>query len=87
MADALISEVTDVLDGPEETEIVRTLVRLREQLDTSDLGAALTADAEAARELLKNLVNSFFHDRLVAVPSINDYIGLLQSEHPEPSAV
>ena len=87
MADTLISEVTDVLDGPEETEIVRTLVRLREQLDTSDLGAALTADAEAARELLKNLVNSFFHDRLVAVPSINDYIGLLQSEHPEPSAV
>jgi hypothetical protein len=80
LADALIAEVASVLDGAEEEEIVRTLVRLREQLDASDLGAALTADAEAARELLKNLVNSFFHDRLVAVPSINDYIGRLQSQ-------
>ena len=33
-ADALITEVASVLDGAEETEIVRTLVRLREQLDT-----------------------------------------------------
>jgi hypothetical protein len=74
MADALISDVTTVLEGAEEAEIVRTLVRLREQLDGSDLGAALTADAEAARDLLKNLVNSFFHDRLVAVPTINEYI-------------
>ncbi len=80
-ADALIIEVASVLDGAEETEIVRTLVRLREQLDTSDLGVELTADAEAARELLKNLVNSFFHDRLVAVPSISDYIGHVQGEY------
>ena len=85
-ADALITEVASVLDGAEETEIVRTLVRLRAQLDTSDLGAALTTNAEAARDLLKNLVNSFFHDRLVAVPSIDDYIGRLQGEHAEASA-
>jgi hypothetical protein len=85
-ADALILQVTDALEGPEETEIVRTLVRLREQLDTSDLGAELTADAEAARDLLKNLVNSFFHDRLVAVPSINDYIARMQREQAEGSA-
>ena len=79
-ADALIVEVTGVLEGAEETEIVRTLVRLREQLDTGDLGAALTADAEAARDLLKNLVNSFFHDRLVAVPTINEYIQRVRSD-------
>ena len=86
MTDALITEVADVLDGAEETEIVRTLVRLREQLDTSDLGAELTADAEAARDLLKNLVNSFFHDRLVAVPSISDYVTRMQREDAEESA-
>ena len=86
MADALITEVASVLEGAEETEIVRTLVRLREQLDSSDLGAALTADAEAARDLLKNLVNSFFHDRLVAVPTINEYIERVQSEHAQGSA-
>ena len=85
-ADKLITEVASVLDGAEETEIVRTLVRLREQLDASDHGAALTAEAEAARGLLKNLVNSFFHDRLVAVPSISDYIGRMQSEDVQNSA-
>jgi hypothetical protein len=85
-ADALITEVASVLDGAEETEIVRTLVRLREQLDTDQLGASLSADAEAARGLLKNLVNSFFHDRLVAVPTINAYIGRLQAEFGEDAA-
>jgi len=79
-ADALITEVADVLDGAEEREILRTLVGLREQLDTTDLGAALTADVEAARGQLKNLVNSFFHDRMVAIPSIGAYIERLQSE-------
>jgi hypothetical protein len=79
-ADALITEVASVLDGPEETEIVRTLVRLREHLQSDEHGAALSTDAEAARSLLKNLVNTFFHDRLVAVPTIDAYIGRLQAE-------
>jgi hypothetical protein len=85
-ADTLITTVADVLDGAEETEIVRTLVRLRQQLDTTDLGAGLTADAEAASGQLKNLVNTFFHDRLVEIPSINAYIGRLQSEFGEEAA-
>jgi hypothetical protein len=82
-ADLLIVEVASVLDGAEETEIVRTLVRLREQLGMNDPGTALSTDAEAARALLKNLVNTFFHDRLVAVPTISAYIGRLQAEFGE----
>ena len=85
-ADVLITEVATVLDGAEETEIVRTLVRLREHLDTDEHGAGLSTDAEAARSLLKNLVNTFFHDRLVAVPSINSYIGRLQAEFGKDAA-
>jgi hypothetical protein len=85
-ADALITEVASVLDGAEEAEIVRTLVRLRGHLEADEHGAALSTDAEAARSLLKNLVNSFFHDRLVAVPSINAYIGRLQAEFGEEAA-
>ncbi len=85
-ADALITEVASVLDGAEETEIVRTLVRLREDLETDEHVAALSIDAEAARSLLKNLVNTFFHDRLVAVPTINAYIGRLQAEFGEDAA-
>ena len=82
-ADALITQVARVLDGAEETEIVKTLVRLRQQLDTADHGTGLSTDAEAARSLLKNLVNTFFHDRLVAVPTIDAYIGRLQAEFGE----
>ena len=41
---------------------------------------------EAARSLLKNLVNTFFHDRLVAVPTISAYIGRLQAEFGEDAA-
>jgi hypothetical protein len=70
----------------DEAEIVRTLVQLREQLENGDHGAGLSTDAEAARSLLKNLVNTFFHDRLVAVPTIDAYIGRLQAEFAEDAA-
>lgn len=79
-ADALITEVASVLDGAEEAEIVKALVRLRQQLDAADHGAELSADAEAARAQLKNLVNSFFHDRLLGIPSISAYVARLQGE-------
>jgi hypothetical protein len=46
----------------------------------------MTAEAEAARGQLINLVNSFSHDRLMAVPSIGDYIGRLQSDYSEAAA-
>ncbi len=85
-ADTLITEVASVLDGAEETEIVRTLVRLREQLESNDLGAGLSSDAEAARAELKNLVNNFFHERLVGIPTINEYIGRLQSQFAQDAA-
>ena len=85
-ADLLITEVTRVLEGAEETEIVRTLVRLRAALDASEGGDPLSAEAEAARGLLKNLVNSFFHDRLVAVPTIDEYIERVQLEATRASA-
>ena len=85
-ADTLITEVARVLDGAEEAEIVRTLVQLRDQLENGDHGAGLSTDADAARSLLKNLVNTFFHDRLVAVPTIDAYIGRLQAEFAEEPA-
>lgn len=85
-ADALITDVARVLDGAEENELVRTLVRLRAELDAGSTGAALSNEADAARGQLKNLVNTFFHDRLVGIPSINDYIVRLQREHGDAAA-
>jgi hypothetical protein len=85
-ADALISDVARVLEGAEENELVRTLVRLRAELEAGSTGAALSQEAEAARGQLKNLVNTFFHDRLVGIPSINEYIVALQREHGDTAA-
>jgi len=72
--DALIASVTQALEGPEEAEIVASLLELRARLDDADAAQGLSADLEAARTRIINLVNSFFHDRLVGVPSIASYI-------------
>jgi hypothetical protein len=73
-ADLLITEVTAALDGPEETEIVEAIVKLRAQLAEAAPSAELTAGLGAARATVINLVNSFFHDRLVGLPTIAAYV-------------
>ncbi len=73
-ADDLIVLVTDALEGAEESEIVKALLRLRDTLDGQKTGEQRSAEVEAAQGQVVNLVNTFFHDRLVAMPTINDYI-------------
>jgi hypothetical protein len=73
-ADNLILAVIKALEGDQEAEIVRYLLRLRDALTRQVARQALTADAEAARAEVINLVNNFFYDRLVAVPEIKSYI-------------
>ena len=38
----------------------------------------LTTEAEAARQRVINIVNNFFHDRLVAIPPIQQYMESLK---------
>lgn len=73
-ADQLILAVIKALEGDQETEIVRLLLRLRDSLTRQESGQTLNASAEAARAQVINLVNNFFHDRLVAVPTIKAYM-------------
>ena len=73
-ANLLIAEVTAALDGPEETEIVGAIVALRDRLAEAAPSAELTAGLEAARATVINLVNSFFHDRLIGLPTIAAYV-------------
>jgi hypothetical protein len=77
--DQLILDVIEVLEGAEESEIVRQLLQLRNQIARQQPDRTLTAEAEAARQRVINVVNNFFRDRLVAVPQIRDYITGLQS--------
>jgi hypothetical protein len=76
--DQLILAIIKTLEGDQEAEIVRLLLRLRDSLTRHESGQALTAQAEAARAEVINVVNNFFHERLVAVPTIKAYIEEIQ---------
>jgi hypothetical protein len=72
--DQLIMSAIAALDGPEEAEMVRRLLRLRDALsgraddvDRAGKIAGLRADALHA-------VNGFFERALTAIPSIRDYL-------------
>jgi hypothetical protein len=73
-ADQLIMSVIKVLEGDQEAEIVRLLLRLRNALSNEELVNGLSGPAEAARAEVINLVNNFFYEKLIAVPTIKSYM-------------
>lgn len=73
-ADQLIMAVIKALEGAQEAEIVRLLLRLRDSLSRQESGQALNAQAEAARAEVINVVNNFFYEKLSAMPRIRDYM-------------
>jgi hypothetical protein len=72
--DDLIINVTDVMEGEKESEIVRLLLRLRDILSRHDGAEELSPPAEAARAEVINVVNNFFYEKLTGVPTIKAYI-------------
>lgn len=72
--DQLMMNVVETLEGGEEAEVVRMLLRLRDILAREKPGTGLSAQAEAARSELINIVNNFFYEKLVAVPRIKGYM-------------
>ncbi len=78
-ADQLILAVVRVLEGDQEAEIVRLLLRLRDALSRQQGGQALSGPAEAARAEVINLVNNFFYEKLTAVPTIKAYMEGIQA--------
>ncbi len=77
-ADQLILAVIGALEGAEETEIVRYLLRLRDSLVKQRSGQELLSVAEAARAEVINLVNNFFYEKLTALPTIKTYMEGMQ---------
>jgi len=73
-ADRLILAVIEALEGEQEVEIVRLLLRLRDTLSRQELHHQLSAEAEAARSEVINVVNNFFYERLTSVPTIKAYM-------------
>jgi len=78
--DNLILSVIKALEGDEETEIVRLLLRLRDSLARQKPAQGLSPEAEAARAEVINVVNNFFYSRLTAVPEIKAYMDELAME-------
>ena len=72
--DHLILSVISALEGEQETEIVRMLLRMRDALKDQHTNQALNTDAEAARAEVINIVNNFFYEKLTAVPEIKVYM-------------
>lgn len=79
-ADALVLDVVRALDGPAEEEIVGAIQELARTLESQEPGEARTAAVEGAQARVINLVNTFFHDKLVALPTIEEYIQTMQAE-------
>jgi hypothetical protein len=71
--DNLILSVIDALEGEQETEIVRRLLRLRDTLSRQEEDT-LSAEAEAARAEVINIVNNFFYEKMMSMPRIQSYL-------------
>lgn len=72
--DDLILAVIDALEGEQETEIVRYLLRFRNSLGRQEAVEGLSPEAEAARAEVLNIVNNFFYEKLTAMPTIKAYL-------------
>jgi hypothetical protein len=72
--DQLIMSVISALEGDQEAEIVRLLLRMRDALSRQKTNQELNAEAEAARAEVINVVNNFFLEKLTSVPEIKLYM-------------
>ncbi len=79
-ADSLILAVIEALEGEEETAVVRHLLKLRRSLDGQKAGEEMSAEVEAARAEVINIVNNFFYDKMMALPAIRVYIDGFQKK-------
>ncbi|MBN1315842.1 MAG: hypothetical protein JXA42_10255 [Anaerolineales bacterium] len=73
-ADKLVLDVVNALEGEQELEIVRRLLRLRDSISRQKAGQELTTECEAARSEVINIVNNFFYEKLTAMPVIKGYM-------------
>jgi hypothetical protein len=73
-ADGLIMDVVSVTEGAAESEIVKQLLVLRDQIARQKTGQAISGECYAARQRVINVVNNFFQERLEAVPEIERYM-------------
>jgi len=77
-AEDLMLEVVRVMEDAREAEIVSKILRFRDAIQHQDSYEQLSAEADAARSEIINVVNNFFYDKLTALPEIKKYIETFQ---------
>ena len=77
--DTLIIEVVDVLEGEREKEIVKRLLRLRSLLTDKTAVKQREDEVTTAQDEVMEVVNNFFYERLIVVPSIKEYLDSLRA--------
>jgi hypothetical protein len=75
----LILAVIKVLEGEEEVEIVRYLLRLSRCISRQEAGIPLGPQVEAAQAQVMNIVNNFFYEKMTALPAIQSYLDGLKA--------
>jgi hypothetical protein len=77
-AEELMMEVIRVMEGAREAEIVRRILRFRDAIHNLESYETLSAEAEAARDEVINVVNNFFYEKMTAIPKIQAYMDSFQ---------
>ena len=62
--------------------IVAALLQLRRALENQNTGEVRGAEVEAAQTQVVNLINTFYREKLVAMPTSKDYIDQVQALGP-----
>jgi hypothetical protein len=76
--DDLIRSVTTAAEGPQETDLVMALIRLRDDVTgRKSLGSAWESTLREMQRDLNGLVNQFFEARLRAIPEVDAYLNRL----------
>ena len=82
--DTLIRDVVECCEGPMESEIVMALLRLRDDItgwmELGDERGPLISDS---RQKVEHLVNTYFEDKLLAIPDARDFIEALRRPSPD----
>ena len=79
-ADELIRNVIETCEGPLETEIVMSLIRLRDDITGRvDLGEDWSTLITDSRSKAEELVNKFFKEKLLGIPEVREFLDSLQA--------
>ncbi len=82
--DDLIKTVVEIAEGPRESEIVLSLLKLRDIVaGRRELGADWASAIETSRREVALMVNDYFREKLYAIPQVAEYLAQFGEDVPE----